>query len=113
MPRLNYALLSPSHVKIALINHPQWQVLPHQRHYRIQRQFAFSNFKQAFGFITQVAMLAESMNHHPTWENTYQRVRISLHTHDAQGLTLKDVQLANAIDALLSQANAHTNEPQN
>ena len=113
MPPLRYTLLSPQQAQLALQptnqgpdstvhNHPSpWQVVAHQKHYRLYAQFMFSNFRQAFGFISQVALLAESMNHHPTWENTYHHVRIWLHTHDAQGLTQKDIQLAHAIAALL------------
>ncbi|MGH8841403.1 MAG: 4a-hydroxytetrahydrobiopterin dehydratase, partial [Advenella sp.] len=55
---------------------------------------------QAFGFMTKVALLAEQANHHPEWSNVYNKVDIRLTTHDADGLTERDVKLAQAIDAL-------------
>lgn len=64
--------------------------------------FRFSNFSQAFAFMTRVAFLAEKMNHHPDWSNVYNRVEIRLNTHDAGGIvTDKDRKLAAAIDELL------------
>ncbi len=66
----------------------------------IVRDFKFKNFVEAFAFMTQVALLAEKADHHPDWSNTYNRVSIRLSTHDAGGLTVKDIALAKAIDAL-------------
>ncbi len=65
--------------------------------------FEFKNFKQAFGFMTQVAFEAEQMNHHPNWENVYTRVHIKLTTHDKGKVTDKDHQLAQAIDSIFTQ----------
>ena len=67
----------------------------------IRREFRFRDFSEAFGFMTRVALLAEQHNHHPEWFNVWNLVRIELSTHDAGGLTDKDVALARAIDALL------------
>ena len=67
----------------------------------IKREFRFRNFSEAWGFMTRVALLAELHNHHPEWFNVWSTVRIELSTHDAGGLTDKDVALAGAIDALL------------
>jgi 4a-hydroxytetrahydrobiopterin dehydratase len=67
----------------------------------IVRDIKLGSFSEAFAFMTRVAMLAESADHHPTWTNTYDRVSIRLSTHDAGGLTNKDIDLATAIDALL------------
>jgi 4a-hydroxytetrahydrobiopterin dehydratase len=67
----------------------------------IERRFEFRDFSEAWGFMNRVALLAESHNHHPDWSNVWSRVRIELSTHDAGGLTGKDVKLAQAIDALL------------
>ncbi|MFY0643831.1 MAG: 4a-hydroxytetrahydrobiopterin dehydratase [Bacteroidia bacterium] len=67
----------------------------------IKREFRFSNFIEAFGFMSKVAILAEKMNHHPNWSNVYNSVEISLSTHDAGGLTELDFKLASAIDQLL------------
>lgn len=68
---------------------------------RLYREFRFGSFVEAFGFMTQVALLAETRNHHPDWSNVYNRVTIELTTHDLGGLSSLDVDLATAIDALL------------
>ena len=65
------------------------------------RQFLFGNFSAAFAFMTRVAMLAEVLDHHPEWSNIWNRVDILLTTHDAGGLSARDVKMARAIDALL------------
>ena len=67
----------------------------------IKREFRFRDFSEAWGFMARVALLAEQHNHHPEWFNVWNTVRIELSTHDAGGLTEKDVALAGAIDALL------------
>jgi 4a-hydroxytetrahydrobiopterin dehydratase len=67
----------------------------------IHRELKFADFSEAWGFMNRVALLAESQNHHPEWSNVWNTVRITLSTHDAGGLTSKDVTLAKAIDALL------------
>lgn len=66
----------------------------------LQRTFTFGNFVEAFGFMTKVAILAERADHHPEWFNVYNRVEIQLTTHDADGLSQRDVALAREIDAL-------------
>ena len=66
----------------------------------IQKTFQFNDFKGAFAFMTKVALSAESLNHHPDWSNVYNRVDIKLSTHDAGGLTDKDLQLAEEINDL-------------
>lgn len=66
----------------------------------LRRHFKFDSFVQAFGFMTKVALLAEQANHHPEWSNVYNKVDIRLTTHDADGLTERDIKLAQAIDAL-------------
>jgi 4a-hydroxytetrahydrobiopterin dehydratase len=65
----------------------------------ITREFVFVDFVQAFAFMTQIALLAEKRNHHPEWSNVYNRVTITLTTHDAGGLSMKDIDLARAADA--------------
>lgn len=67
----------------------------------ITRQFMFADFVEAFGFMTRVAILAEKADHHPEWSNVYNRVEVLLTTHDAGGLSTRDVALAKAIDALV------------
>ena len=69
---------------------------------KLYRHFVFDNFVEAFGFMTQVAMLAETMNHHPEWSNVYSRVEIHLTTHDCGGISEKDFELARRIESLLS-----------
>ncbi|MFM9853789.1 MAG: 4a-hydroxytetrahydrobiopterin dehydratase [Sphingomonadaceae bacterium] len=65
------------------------------------RQFVFADFSAAFAFMTRVALLAEVQDHHPEWSNVWNRVDILLTTHDAGGLSARDVKMASAIDALL------------
>jgi 4a-hydroxytetrahydrobiopterin dehydratase len=66
----------------------------------ITRQFRFANFSEAFAFMTRVVMLAEAQDHHPNWSNVWNRVDILLTTHDAGGLSVRDIAMAKAIDAL-------------
>ena len=67
---------------------------------KLRRTFEFNDFTAAFSFMTQVALLAEKMNHHPDWRNVYNRVEVELSTHDAGGVvTDKDKQLAKQMDA--------------
>ena len=67
----------------------------------IARDFKFADFSEAFGFMTRVALHAEKADHHPEWSNVYNRVHVMLTTHDAGGLSQRDVTMAKAIDALL------------
>ena len=76
-----------------------------EEHNTLTRTFKFKNFSQAFSFMTQVAIEAEKLNHHPNWSNEYNLVKINLSTHDAGNIiTKKDRQLAKAIDCLLEDA---------
>jgi 4a-hydroxytetrahydrobiopterin dehydratase len=75
----------------------EWQI-SEQRGGMIRREFVFDDFVQAFGFMAQVALLAEKRNHHPEWSNVYNRVAITLTTHDVHGLSLNDIELASEID---------------
>ncbi|WP_448580606.1 4a-hydroxytetrahydrobiopterin dehydratase [Thermaurantiacus sp.] len=68
----------------------------------LKRSFRFRDFSEAFGFMTRVALLAEAQDHHPEWSNVWNRVEIALSTHDAGGLSARDVRLAHAIDRLLN-----------
>lgn len=67
----------------------------------IRREFRFRDFNEAWGFMARVALLAEAQDHHPEWSNVWNRVEILLATHDAGGLSARDLRLARAIDALL------------
>ncbi|MBP6767278.1 MAG: 4a-hydroxytetrahydrobiopterin dehydratase [Reyranella sp.] len=66
----------------------------------IQKSFRFADFNEAWGFMTRVAMAAEKSDHHPEWSNVYNKVEIVLSTHDAGGLSEKDVALAKVIDSI-------------
>ncbi len=66
----------------------------------IQKTFTFKNFNQAFSFMTRVAMEAEKTNHHPEWFNVYNRVDVTLSTHDAGGITEKDIKLAQFMEMI-------------
>jgi 4a-hydroxytetrahydrobiopterin dehydratase len=68
---------------------------------KLRREFVFENFVQAFGFMTKVALLAQEMDHHPNWENVFNRVTIALTTHDVGGISSLDFELAHKINAAL------------
>lgn len=72
-----------------------------QKNQTLLKEITFKNFNQAFKFMTQVALEAEKLDHHPDWANTYNKVTINLSTHDAGGLTELDFKLANKIDKIL------------
>jgi 4a-hydroxytetrahydrobiopterin dehydratase len=67
----------------------------------IQKEFKFDTFIDAFGFMSKVALLSEKMDHHPNWQNTYNKVKIELTTHDKGGITTNDIKLAESIDKLI------------
>jgi 4a-hydroxytetrahydrobiopterin dehydratase len=92
--------LSPDAQAEALATLTGWK--PAQGREAITKRFVFRDFSEAFGWMTRVALLAETMNHHPEWSNAYHIVTVTLVTHDAGGLTELDVKLARAIDALAS-----------
>lgn len=66
----------------------------------IERTFKFADFSEAWGFMSRVALLADAKDHHPEWSNVYNTVEIALTTHDADGLSMRDVDMAKAINAL-------------
>jgi 4a-hydroxytetrahydrobiopterin dehydratase len=66
----------------------------------ITKKFVFKDFNQAFGFMSRAALVAEKMDHHPEWFNVYKTVEVTLSTHDAGGLTDRDVKLAEAMDKI-------------
>ncbi|HVW53069.1 MULTISPECIES: 4a-hydroxytetrahydrobiopterin dehydratase [unclassified Trinickia] len=80
----------------ALASLPGWQAVAGRD--AIHRQFKFADFNEAFGFMTRVALKAQEMNHHPEWFNVYHTVDITLSTHEANGVTERDVELARFID---------------
>ncbi|WHO38034.1 4a-hydroxytetrahydrobiopterin dehydratase [Sphingobium sp. AP49] len=92
------AQLNDAERRAALAQLPQWTAVSGPD--GIARQFRFPDFVAAFGFMTKVALLAEKADHHPEWSNVYNRVDIVLTTHDAGGVSQRDIDLAMAIDAL-------------
>ena len=78
---------------------PEWRMVEGRD--AIARSFRFKDFSAAWGFMARVALLAEAQDHHPEWFNVYNRVDITLSTHDAGGLSARDVKLAKALDALV------------
>ncbi|WP_257167649.1 4a-hydroxytetrahydrobiopterin dehydratase [Bradyrhizobium sp. SRS-191] len=79
---------------------PGWSALDGRD--AITRTFTFRDFNEAFGFMTRVALVAEKHDHHPEWRNVYRTVEVVLSTHDAGGLTERDIALARAMDAIAS-----------
>ena len=82
----------------ALNSTPDWTQLSERS--AIYRQYQFQNFNQAWGFMCRVALVAEQLNHHPEWFNVYNRVEVTLSTHDAGGLSQLDFRLARAMDQI-------------
>jgi 4a-hydroxytetrahydrobiopterin dehydratase len=82
-----------------LVQHPKWTL--RSDGHAIERDFKFADFNQAFGFMTRVALLADKLDHHPEWSNVYNRVHITLTTHDADGLSSRDAVMAGAIDRMV------------
>ena len=76
---------------------PKWKVKDNKLH----RNFRFQDFVEAFGFMTQVGLIAESLNHHPEWSNVYSKVSIQLTTHDLGGISSLDIKLAQLINKLV------------
>ena len=89
--------LSPTEIEQRLIGLVDWKIVQH----KLYRKFIFEDFSQAFGFMSRVALLAETMDHHPEWSNVYNRVEIYLTTHDADGISERDFTLASRINELL------------
>ena len=95
MPKLDDGALEG-----ALTELPGWTISDGKLH----REFVFADFNEAFGFMARVALIAEQMNHHPEWFNVWSRVRVDLTTHDAGGITDKDVALARAMNRIASSS---------
>lgn len=94
IPRLNEAAIAE-----LLAERPDWALRADGL--AICRAFRFRDFSEAFGFMTRVALLAEQADHHPEWSNVWNRVEITLTTHDCGALSVRDARLAAAIDGLL------------
>jgi 4a-hydroxytetrahydrobiopterin dehydratase len=90
--------LTPAEIAALPTTLPAWGLVDG----KLQRQFTFQNFSEAFGFMARVALAAETLGHHPEWSNVWNRVTIALTTHDTGGLSTLDVELARRIDALVA-----------
>ncbi len=89
--------LSDNEIQAALTGLSGWSLADGKLHF----ERTFGDFKEAFAFMTRVALAAEQANHHPEWFNVYNRVRIDLTTHDAGGISQRDVDLAQQINAFV------------
>jgi 4a-hydroxytetrahydrobiopterin dehydratase len=94
MSQPNYKKLSGNELDEMVKSLSGWEL----KDGKLQKSFKFSNFIEAFGFMTRIALEAEKINHHPEWSNVYNTVSVKLSTHDAGGITDYDVKLANIID---------------
>ena len=97
---MSVAELTPDDVSQLLAAHPEWALAREGK--AIARTFRFKDFSEAWGFMSRVALLAEAQDHHPEWFNVYNRVEVTLTTHDAGGLSARDAKMAAAMDALLA-----------
>lgn len=93
--------LSADARKKALAGLPGWTEIPGRE--AIGRVYTFKDFNEAFGFMARVALIAEKKDHHPEWRNVYRTVEVVLATHDAGGVTVRDVDLAVAMDTIARQ----------
>ena len=91
------SLIEKNQLNSFIEKNPSWMI----DNKTIKKKYKFDNFIEAFGFMTKVALLAEKMDHHPNWQNTYNKVTIELTTHDSGGITNNDIELAKAIDKLI------------
>ena len=85
----------------ALAQLPAWRAVEGRD--AIERTFRFTDFNAAFAFMTRVALVAEKLDHHPDWSNAWNKVTIDLVSHDAGGLTARDVRFAEAVNAVLTE----------
>ena len=96
--------LSAEARKSALQGIPGWSEVSGRE--AIARTFTFKDFNEAFGFMSRAALVAEKNDHHPEWRNVYRTVEVLLSTHDAGGVTQRDIDLAKAMNAIASQLGA-------
>ncbi len=92
-------VLSDAEIANRLGTNSQWEL----RENKLYRRLMFEDFVHAFGFMTQIAMVAEKINHHPEWANVYRTVDIYLTTHDAGGVSEKDFELLTRIEQLIGK----------
>jgi len=90
------SLIEEKELESFIEKNPSWII----KNKTIKKEFKFTNFIEAFSFMTKVAFLSEKMDHHPNWQNTYNKVTIELTTHDMNGITTNDIKLAKCINTL-------------
>jgi len=88
------SLIDKKQINDFKLKNPSWILYNNS----LKKEFKFDNFIDAFSFMTKVALLSEKINHHPNWQNIYNKVTIELTTHDMGGITSNDIKLAEAID---------------
>lgn len=98
--------LEKTAIETRLKSLPGWTFTDGAGRCLIFKSFHFKDFNEAFGFMTRLALLAETMNHHPEWFNVYNRVEITLTTHDAGGITENDFRMAEAANAYANACTA-------
>ena len=103
------AKLAIEDLRNALKRLPGWELA--QKREAIQRRYVFVDFDAAFAFMTRTALLASRMDHHPEWSNVYNKVDVTLATHDAGGVTQKDIDLAMAMDGYAAMSGQGTTRP--
>jgi len=96
---MTIAQLTPAEREAALAGLPDWKLRGDGL--AISRDLQFSDFNEAFGFMTRVALYADKADHHPEWSNVYNKVSVTLTTHDAGGLSKRDIAMAGFVDSLL------------
>ena len=96
--KLMVSLIEKNQLDSFIEKNPSWII----DNTTIKKEFKFENFIEAFGFMSKVALLSEKIDHHPDWQNTYNKVKINLTTHDKGGITTNDIMLAESIDKLIN-----------
>ncbi|MDF0708632.1 4a-hydroxytetrahydrobiopterin dehydratase [Flagellimonas okinawensis] len=92
--------LSTDQIDRALKEFPGWKLVNDM----LEKSFTFNDFKEAFSVMTHIAFECEKQDHHPNWENVYNSLSIKLSTHDADGITQKDIDLAKSIEKIVAQS---------
>ncbi len=95
--KLMVSLIEKNQLDSFIEKNPSWII----DNKTIKKEFKFEDFIEAFGFMSKVALLSEKIDHHPDWQNTYNKVKINLTTHDKGGITNNDINLAESIDKLI------------
>jgi len=98
--------LEPGQIRDALATLPQWTL--DSTRGAIRRDFVFADFGAAFAFMTRIALAAERADHHPEWFNVYNRVEMTLSTHDCQGLSQRDIDMAQLADRAFAASTGAT-----